>query len=178
VTVVRRDPLDLLLLDDRQAALVHQWTSPGGEREDPVIHFLLVLHEKSQGDRRVEAFLSHEETLVAVAFDRRVPEIQHAKRPANLLLRVNHGKVLHAGAIDLHLNALSMTVRPDQGHIAAHVLGVPTGVHVRVLQTGLVELQEVGMHRYVSRHPVLLPSLRISYPLWFALVMTAKGRPL
>jgi hypothetical protein len=34
------------------------------------------------------------------------------------------------------------------------------------------------MHRYVSRHPVLLPSLRISYSPWFALMMTAKGRPL
>lgn len=154
-----RDPLDLLFLDDRQAALVHQRAGPSGEREDPIVQLLLVLHEEGQGDRRVEALLPHQEALVAVTFDRRVPQIQHAEWSADLFLRIDDGEVFHTGAIDFHLNTLPMTVRPDQGHVAAHVLGVPARVHVRVLQTGLVELQEVGMHRYVGRHPAPLFSL-------------------
>lgn len=46
-----RDPLDLLLLDNRQATLVHQRAGPSGEGEDPIVQFLLVLHEEGQGDR-------------------------------------------------------------------------------------------------------------------------------
>lgn len=155
--VRRRSPLDLLLLDDRQAAVVHQRAGPGGEREDPVIQLTPLLHEEGQGDRQVAALLPHEETLVLIALDRRVPQVQHAERLADLLLRVDHGEVLHAGAIDLHLHALSMTVRPDQGHIATHVLGVPARVHVRILQTRLVVPQEIGV-RYVGRHPGLSDS--------------------
>lgn len=154
-----RDPLDLLFLDDWQAALVHQRAGPSGEREDPIVQLLLVLHEEGQGDRRVEALLPHQEALVAVTFDRRVPQIQYAEWSADLFLRIDDGEVFHTSAIDFHLNTLPMTVRSDQGHVAAHVLGVPARVHVRVLQTGLVELQEVGMHRYVGRHPAPLFSL-------------------
>lgn len=154
-----RDPLDLLFLDDRQAALVHQRAGPSGEREDPIVQLLLVLHEEGQGDRRVKALLPHQEALVSVTFDRRVPQIQHAKWSADFFLRINDGEMFHTGAIDFHLNTLPMTVRSDQGHIAAHVLGVPARVHIRVLQTGLIELQEVGMHRYVGRHPAPLFAL-------------------
>jgi len=131
---------------------MHQRAGPSGERENPVIQLAPLLHEEGQGDRQVAALLPHEKTLVLVTLDRRVPQIQHAERLAYLLLRIDHGEVLHAGAIDLHLHTLSMTVRPDQGHVAAHVLGVPAGVHVRVLQTRLVVPQEVGV-RYVGRHP-------------------------
>lgn len=135
-----RDPLDFLLLDDWQAALVNQRAGPSGEREDPIVQLLLVLHEESQGDRRVEALLPHQEAFVAVTFDRRVSQIQHAEWSADFFLRIDDGEVFHTGAIDFHLNTLPMTVRPDQGHVAAHVLSVPARVHVRVLQTGLVEL--------------------------------------
>ncbi|KAL0106618.1 hypothetical protein PUN28_016356 [Cardiocondyla obscurior] len=65
-------------------------------------------------------------------------QVQHTQRLAYLLLRVDDGEVLHAGAINLHLHPLPVAVRPDQGHVAAHVLGVPAGVHVRVLQARLV----------------------------------------
>lgn len=109
---------------------MYQRASPSGEREDPVIQLAPLLHEEGQGDRQVATLLPHEETLVLVTLDRRVPQIQHAERLAYLLLRVDDGEVFHAGAINLHLYTLSMTVRPDQGHVAAHVLGVPTGVHV------------------------------------------------
>lgn len=180
------DPLDLLLLDDRQAAVVYQRAGPSGEREDPVIQLAPLLHEEGQGDRQVAALLPHEETLVLVTLDRRVPQVQHAERLAYLLLRADHGEVLHAGAIDLHLHTLSMTVRPDQGHIAAHVLRVPAGIHVRVLQTRLVVPQEVGV-RYVGRHPgsfarflslVLSPFLPRSLALTAASPTTVEGRPL
>lgn len=144
--------LDLFLLDDGQTTLVHQRTRSRCEGHYPVIELFLVFHEKGQRDRRIEAFLSDEESLVSVTLDRRVPQVQHAQWPAHLLLRINYGKVLDACPVDLHLNALTMTVRTHQGHIAAHVLRIPTGIHVRVLQARLIKLQEVCVHRYVGWH--------------------------
>ncbi|TGZ52924.1 hypothetical protein DBV15_09981 [Temnothorax longispinosus] len=155
-------PLDLLFLDDRQAAVVHQRAGPSGEREDPIIQLAPLLHEEGQGDRQIAALLPHEETLVLVTLDRRVPEIQYAERLADLLLRIDHGEVLHAGAIDLHLHTLPMTVRPDQGHVAAHVLGVPAGVHVRVLQTRLVVPQEVGDKTNTYRYTTFRSGIQLA----------------
>lgn len=167
--------------------MMHQWAGPSGERENPVIQLTPLLHEEGQGDRQVAAFLSHEETFILVTLDHRVPQIQYAERLTYFLLWIDHRKVLHAGAIDLHLYTLSMTVRPDQGHIAAHVLGVPAGVYVRVLQTRLIVSQEVVV-RYVGRHPgLLLLFARLFIPFFsfffslarldddFALTMTLEG---
>lgn len=73
--------------------------------------------------------------------------------------------MLDTRPVDLHLHALTMTIWADQGHVTAHVLGVPARIHVRVLQARLVELQEVSMHRYVGWHVAFLISLVCN--LWF-----------
>lgn len=76
--------------------------------------------------------------------------------------------MLDTRPVDLHLHALTMTIWADQGHVTAHVLGVPARIHVRVLQARLVELQEVSMHRYVGWHVAFLISLVCN--LWFFFV--------
>lgn len=147
------ESLDLeFLLDDRQAALVNERARPRREREDPVVLLLLVLDEERHRDRRVEALLSHDETLVADPLDRRVSQIEHTERPAYLLLGIYDGEVLDARPVNLHLDTLTVTVRAHEVHVAAHVLGVPARVDVRLLQTRMVQLKEARVRRYVGRH--------------------------
>lgn len=128
---------------------MNQGTRPGREREYPVLDVLGIVEQEGQGDRGVATLLPDHETLVTESLDRRVPEIQHTQRSAHLLLGIDDGKVLDGGPVDHHLDGLSASVRIEQGHVAAHVLGVPAGVDVRRL---LVEVEEVRVHRYVGRH--------------------------
>lgn len=153
--------LNLFLFDDGQAALVHEGTGSCRERQDPVVDVFRILQHEGQGYRSVATLLPHEEALIPVALDSGVPKVENTQRSTDLLLRVNDGEVLDTRAVNLDLDGLTMiAARAQKRHVAAHVLGVPAGIDVRLVAAALVEVQEIGVHSHVGRHLDVAVQLR------------------
>lgn len=89
--------------------------APGGEGHEPAIQ-ISRFAQKGQGHRGVIPQLADTKPVLFVAqsLHRSISQINHPQWPTDLLLRIQHRKVLQRGAIHNHIHPLLPPIRGNQ----------------------------------------------------------------
>lgn len=110
----------LVFLNNGQGGLVaKRRRAPWCERHEPAIQ-ISEFAQEGQSHGGVVAQLADLETMLLIpqSLHSSISQIDHPQRSANLLLRVQHGKVLQRGAIHNHIHRLPPPIWGNKGDAA------------------------------------------------------------